>query len=176
MLLLEARRPARTDAAGDLVPLADQDRSRWNHALIGEGVALITDTMARAPVGPYQLQAAIAAVHDEAQTADATDWPQILALYELLAAIAPGPVVDLNRSIAVAMVEGPDAALALLDGVAADGRLAESHRVDAVRAHLLEMRGDSRAASAAYLAAARRTTSRPERRYLERRASRLEGG
>ena len=176
MLLLEARRPARMDAAGDLVSLADQDRSRWDHALIDEGTSLIAATMARAPVGPYQLQAAIAAVHDEAATSAATDWRQILVLYDLLAVVAPGPVVDLNRAVAVAMVAGPDAGLGLLDDVAADGRLAESHRVDAVRAHLLEMRGDLDAAVAAYRVAARRTTSRPERRYLERQASRLEDG
>jgi RNA polymerase sigma factor (sigma-70 family) len=173
MLLTDARRPARTTDDGDLVPLAEQDRSRWDRASIDEGVALVTDTLSRAPIGPYQLQAAIAAVHGEAASGDDTDWPQILSLYELLAAVAPNPMVRLNHAVALAMVRGPDAGLALLADVEADGRLAGSHRLDAVRAHLLEMAGDRMSARDAYRAAARRTNSRPEQRYLEKRAARL---
>jgi RNA polymerase sigma factor (sigma-70 family) len=173
MLLTDARRPARTTDDGDLVPLAEQDRSRWDRASIDEGVALVTDTLSRAPIGPYQLQAAIAAVHGEAASGDDTDWPQILSLYELLAAVAPNPMVRLNHAVALAMVRGPDAGLTLLADVEADGRLAGSHRLDAVRAHLLEMAGDRMSARDAYRAAARRTNSRPEQRYLEKRAARL---
>jgi RNA polymerase sigma factor (sigma-70 family) len=173
MLLTEARRSARTDPDGSLVPLAEQDRTRWNPDLVREGVELITTTMASAPIGPYQLQAAIAAIHDEAATADATDWPQILALYDLLGRIAPNPMVTLNHAVALAMVSGPEAGLELLATLDADIRLAEHHRLDAVRAHLLELAGDEDAARAAYRSAARRTTSIPERRYLEGRAARL---
>ncbi|MFI5495303.1 RNA polymerase sigma factor [Actinoplanes sp. NPDC051859] len=167
MLLTDARRPARARADGALVPLAEQDRAVWDHAAIAEGVALITATLARAPIGPYQLQAAIAAVHDEAASAAETDWPQILRLYEMLAALAPGPMVTLNRIVALAEVRGPAAALAEL------AQLEPQHRVLAVRAHLLEKAGDLAAAHAAYLAAARLTLSVPEQRYLTSRAAAL---
>jgi RNA polymerase sigma factor (sigma-70 family) len=173
MLLTDARRPARTGPDGTLIPLAEQDRDRWNREHIAEGVALISDTLPRAPIGPYQLQAAIAAVHDEAARAEDTDWPQIVALYRLLARISPNPMVSLNHAIAVAMVSGPRAGLELLDALDADGRLAGHHRLDAVRAHLLEMAGDHEGARHSYLTAARRTTSLPEQRYLEARAARL---
>jgi RNA polymerase sigma factor (sigma-70 family) len=176
MVLTDARHPARTRPDGTLVPLADQDRARWNRAFIQEGVALITDTLARAPLGPYQLQAAIAAVHDEAASAADTDWAEILALYELLERMAPNPMVTLNHAVAVAMVRGPRAGLDLLAALDADDRLAGHHRLAAVRGHLLEMAGDHAAARACYQAAARRTTSLPERRYLESRAARLAPG
>jgi RNA polymerase sigma factor (sigma-70 family) len=176
MLLTDARRPARTLPDGSLVPLAEQDRTRWDHALIGEGVALITDSLSRAPLGPYQLQAAIAAVHDEAARAEDTDWPQILALYELLAHSSPNPVVTLNHAVAVAMVRGPAAGLEMLAGLDADERMAGSHRLEAVRAHLLEMAGEPDAARTSYRTAARRATSLPEQRYLESRAARLTRG
>jgi RNA polymerase sigma factor (sigma-70 family) len=175
MLLTDARRAARTADGGALVPLAEEDRSRWDGALIAEGVALVTETLARGRAGPYQVQAAIAALHDEAARAEDTDWPQILALYEVLEGLAPSPVVTLNRAVALAMVRGPEAALRLLASVEADGRLAGSHRLDAVRAHLLERTGDAAAARSHYEAAARATTSVPERRYLEARAARLVG-
>jgi predicted RNA polymerase sigma factor len=175
MLLTDARRPARTTPDGGLVPLAEQDRALWNSSYIGEGVDLITRTLASAPLGPYQLQAAIAAVHDEATSADDTDWPQILQLYELLEGVSPGPMVTLNRAVAVGMVQGPAAGLVLLASLDSDDRLAGHHRLDAVRAHLQEMAGDHAAARASYQAAARRTTSRPEQRYLEERAARLVG-
>jgi RNA polymerase sigma factor (sigma-70 family) len=174
MLLTDARRPARTLPDGTLVPLAEQDRRRWDAAAIAEGVALITDTLPRGPVGPYQLQAAIAAVHDEAARAEETDWPQILVLYELLERAGPNPVVTLNHAVAVAMVRGPQAGLDLLATLDGDDRLAGHHRLEAVRAHLLEMAGDSVAAAECYRTAARRTTSLPEQRYLEARAARLE--
>jgi RNA polymerase sigma factor (sigma-70 family) len=173
MVLTDARRPARTRSDGALVPLTEQDRSRWNQDLIREGVALVTDALARAPIGPYQLQAAIAAVHAEAARAEDTDWPQILALYDLLERISPNPMVTLNHAVAVAMVRGPQAGLDLLETLDSDDRVAEHHRLDAVRAHLLEMTGDREAARAGYRSAARRTTSLPERRYLEARAARL---
>jgi predicted RNA polymerase sigma factor len=173
MLLTEARRAARTSEVGALVPLDEQDRSRWDRALIAEGVDLVTDALARARLGPYQVQAAIAAVHDEAPTVEETDWPQILALYGVLEQFAPNPVVALNRAVAVAMVHGPAAGLAVLDTVAADERMAGNHRLHAVRGHLLEMAGDVDAALADYREAARRTRSLPERRHLERRAHRL---
>jgi RNA polymerase sigma factor (sigma-70 family) len=173
MVLTEARRAARTGPAGELVPLAEQDRGQWDRAAIAEGVDLITRTLSTGPIGPYQLQAAIAAVHDEAATADDTDWPQILALYELLTRLAPNPVVTLNHAVATAMVKGPAAGLAMLAELDRDPRLAEHHRLHAVRAHLLELDGDTDAAREAYREAARRTSSRPERRYLETRAARL---
>jgi RNA polymerase sigma factor (sigma-70 family) len=173
MLLTDARRPARTRPDGSLVPLEEQDRTLWDHVAINEGVALITDALARALIGPYQLQAAIAAVHDEAATADDTDWRQILALYDLLERLAPNPMVTLNRAVAVAMVRGPHAALDVLATLDADERIASHYRLAAVGAHLLEMAGDRAAALAGYQTAARRTTSLPERRYLESRASRL---
>jgi RNA polymerase sigma factor (sigma-70 family) len=173
MLLTDARRPARTTADGSLVPLAEQDRGRWDGAAISEGVALITDALSRAPLGPYQLQAAIAAVHDEATRAEDTDWPQVATLYELLAELAPNPMITLNQAVAVAMVRGPEAGLDLLRTLDTDERMAGNHRLDAVRAHLQEMAGDHAAARESYLAAARRTTSLPEQRYLEARAARL---
>jgi len=175
MLLTDARRPARTDPDGTLVPLAEQDRNRWDAASIKEGVALVTDTLSRAPIGPYQLQAAIAAVHSDAAHAEDTDWPQITALYGLLARVSPNPMVTLNHAVAVAMVHGPRAGLDLLETLDADDRMAAHHRLAAVRAHLLEMAGDHPAARAHYQLAARRTTSIPEQRYLEARAARLAG-
>jgi RNA polymerase sigma factor (sigma-70 family) len=171
MLLTDARRAARTAADGSLVPLAEQDRDRWNAGEIAEGIGLVTDALARAPLGPYQLQAAIAAVHAEAADASETDWPQIVALYRVLERVAPNPMVTLNHAVAVAMVDGPQAGLALL--AALDGALAESHRLVAVRAHLLELAGDEGAARDAYREAARRTTSLPEQRHLEGRAAKL---
>lgn len=173
MLLTEARLPARTRPDGSLVPLADQDRSLWNRELIGEGVALITDALSRTRLGPYQLQAAIAAVHDEAARVEDTDWPQILALFGLLETISPNPMVTLNRAVAAAMVHGPAAGLELVDRLEADDRMARHHRLHAVRAHLLELAGDRSAAAAAYRTAARYATNLPERRYLEARAANL---
>jgi predicted RNA polymerase sigma factor len=173
MLLTDARRPARTRPDGTLIPLAEQDRERWNSQFIHEGLALVTGTLAEAPIGPYQLQAAIAAVHAEAARAEDTDWAQILALYELLERISPNPMVTLNRAVAVAMVRGPQAGLDLLGALDTDDRIAGHHRLDAVRAHLLELAGDYDAARSSYWAAARRTTSLPEQRYLEARAARL---
>jgi RNA polymerase sigma factor (sigma-70 family) len=173
MLLTDARRPARSVPDGALIPLAEQDRRRWLADSIEEGIALVTRALGRSPVGPYQLQAAIAAVHAEAGRAEDTDWPQILALYELLERISPNPMVTLNHAVAVAMVHGPRAGLDLLATLDADDRMAGHHRLDAVRAHLLEMAGDHAAARAGYRTAARRTTSLPERRYLEARAARL---
>jgi RNA polymerase sigma factor (sigma-70 family) len=170
MLLTDARRPARSTADGALVPLAEQDRSRWDRAAIAEGTALITRSLQSAPIGPYQLQAAIAAVHDEAERAADTDWPQILQLYGMLEVFAPGPMVTLNRIVALAEVDGPAVALARLTEAA---ELAGHHRVAAVRAHLLEMTGDRAAARDEYLRAARLTLSVPEQRYLESRAGRL---
>jgi predicted RNA polymerase sigma factor len=175
MLLTDARRPARTAADGSLVPLAEQDRSRWNQTYIREGVALLERTLSSAPLGPYQLQAAIAAVHAEATDAEQTDWRQILALYRLLERIAPNPMVTLNHAVALAMAESPQAGLELLATVEQDDRASGHHRIDAVRAHLLEMAGDEQAALAAYELAARRTTSLPEQRYLAARAARLAG-
>jgi RNA polymerase sigma factor (sigma-70 family) len=175
MLLTDARRPARTRSDGALVPLAEQERERWDQAAIDEGVALVTVTLAQGRAGPYQVQAAIAALHDEAVRAEDTDWPQILALYGVLERLSPNPVVTLNRAVALAMVRGPQAALDLLASLEAQGRLAGHHRLDAVRAHLLEMAGDHAAARAHYETAARLTTTLPERRYLEARAARLGG-
>jgi len=173
MLLTDARRPARTRPDGSLVPLAEQDRTTWDAAAIAEGVALITRTLASAPLGPYQLQAAIAAVHGEAASAQDTDWLQILGLYQLLDGIAPGPMVTLNRIVAFAMVHGPRAGLAQLAAAEADPVLAGHYRLDGVRAHLLEDAGNYEAARQAYRSAARRTLSAPEQRYLESRAARL---
>jgi RNA polymerase sigma factor (sigma-70 family) len=173
MLLTDARRPARTRTDGTLIPLAEQDRRLWDAHAIAEGVAVITETMASAPIGPYQLQAAIAAVHDEAARAEDTDWPQILGLYTLLHRIAPGPMVTLNRIVAFAMVHGPRAGLAQLSAAEADPALAGHYRVHAVRAHLLDQAGDREAAYASYRLAARRTLSVPEKRYLESRAAQL---
>ncbi len=173
MLLTDARRPARAGPHGELIPLEEQDRRLWNAAYIAEGVALITAALPKGPPGPYQLQAAIAAIHDEAPSAEATDWPQIVALYELLMQLADNPVVALNHVVAVAMARGAQAGLALLDDLQADGRLADDHRLYAVRAHLLEMTGQREAALAAYDAAACRTTNVPQQRYLYARAARL---
>jgi RNA polymerase sigma factor (sigma-70 family) len=173
MLLTDARRPARTGADGGLVPLAEQDRGRWDRDAIREGVALVTEALPTGPVGPYQLQAAIAAVHDEAPSAGETDWAQIVGLYDLLERVGPNPMVTLNHAVAVAMTRGPQAGLDLLRGLETDGRMVGHHRVDAVRAHLLEMVGDVDAARASYRSAARRTTSLPEQRYLEAQAARL---
>jgi RNA polymerase sigma factor (sigma-70 family) len=176
MLLTDARRAARTGPDGSLIPMAEQDRSRWDTGQIAEGVALITGALPRGPTGPYQLQAAIAAVHDEAPSAEATDWPQILALYELLLRLSANPVVALNHIVAVAMVRGPQAGLAMLSELEADERIAGDHRLQAVRAHLLDMAGEHAAAREAYLAAARRTTNLPQQRYLHARADRLTSG
>jgi RNA polymerase sigma factor (sigma-70 family) len=176
MLLTDARRPARTRPDGALVPLAEQDRGQWDAKAIAEGVALISATLARAPIGPYQLQAAIAAVHDEAERAEDTDWTQILGLYELLNSTAPGPMITLNRIVAVAMVRGPEVALRELDEAETDPALAGHHRVEAVRAHLLDLAGEKEAARVHYELAARRTLSVPEQRYLESRAEALSPG
>ena len=176
MLLTDARRPARTTPDGSLIPLAEQDRKLWNRQLTREGEALVTEALSQTPLGQYQIQAAIAALHDEAEEAQETDWPQILALYGLLERISDNPMVTLNRAVALSMVRGPRAGLALLEGLEADGRLAGHHRLDAVRAHLLEMSGDLAGARASYRTAARRTTSLPERRYLEGRAARIREG
>jgi RNA polymerase sigma factor (sigma-70 family) len=173
MLLTDARRAARTRPDGSLVPLADQDRGAWDRQRIAEGVALITEALPHGPVGPYQVQAAIAAVHDEAPHLDDTDWPQILALYDLLETVAPNPMVTLNRAVAVAMVHGPVVALELLATLETDGRMARHHRLLATRAHLLELAGDRSAAATGYREAALRATSLPERRYLSDRAARL---
>ena len=173
MLLTDARRAARTRPDGALVPLAKQDRALWDRGLIREGVDLVSDTLARAPLGPYQAQAAIAAIHDEAPRAQDTDWPQILALYDVLERLSPNPMVTLNRAVAVAMVHGPQAGLSLLATLDDDDRIAAHHRLEVVRGHLLEMAGDDAAAITSYRTAARRTTSLPERRYLEGRAARL---
>jgi len=174
MLLTDARRPARTRPDGALVALAEQDRTRWTQSSITEGVALISEVLPRGAVGPYQLQAAIAAVHDEAPTMDATDWPQILALYELLDKVAPNPMTTLNRAVATAMVHGPAAGLALVASLECDGRIARSHRLLATRAHLRQLAGDLDGAAADYRQAAARTTSLPERRYLTGRALALD--
>ena len=176
MLLTDARRAARTDPEGSIVPLAAQDRGRWNDAQIEEGVALLNRTLGTGTVGPYQLQAAIAAIHDEAPTAADTDWREILALYEVLEEVSPGPVVTLNKAVALAMVDGPRAGLALLGTLGDDQRLAHSHRLEAVRAHLLELAGEPGAAREAYLRAARMTSSVPEQRYLTLQAAKLGDG
>jgi RNA polymerase sigma factor (sigma-70 family) len=173
MLLTDARRAARTGPDGSLIPLGGQDRSLWDSARIAEGVALVSAVLPAGQIGPYQVQAAIAAVHDEAKSVDTTDWPQILGLYELLEQLAPGPMVSLNRAVAVAMVAGPAAGLDLLRELESDRRLAGHHRLHATRAHLLEMSGDVPGAVTSYREAARRTTSLPERRYLTGRAARL---
>ncbi|OLF15994.1 RNA polymerase sigma factor [Actinophytocola xanthii] len=171
MLLTEARRPARTRADGSLVPLAEQDRSLWRREQLDEGIALVRRTLATARVGPYLLQAAIAAVHAEAVHPEDTDWPQIVALYQLLAELDPNPVVTLNQAVAVAMADGPEAGLALLAPL--DERLARHHRLHAVRGHLLELAGDHERAEVCYRTAARLTTSLPEQHYLNERADRL---
>ncbi|WP_416211460.1 RNA polymerase sigma factor [Frankia sp. Cas3] len=173
MLLTDARRAARTGPHGELIPLDEQDRSRWDRGRIAEGVALVTDAMTRSTLGPYQLQAAIAALHDEAPSTGETDWRQINTLYKILERLSPNPMASLNRAVAVAMIDGPRAGLALLDELAADDRITDHHRLHAVRAHLLEMAGDHPAAREYYHRAARGTTSLTECRYLETRAARL---
>src|SRR5499425_3290054 len=173
MLLTDARRGARTGPDGSLIPLSEQDRSSWDRDRIAEGVALVSAVLPAGQVGPYQVQAAIAAVHDESESMDTTDWPQILGLYQLLEQLAPGPMVSLNRAVAVAMVGGPAAGLDLLRELESDRRLGSHHRLHSTRAHLLEMSGDIAGAAASYREAARRTTSLPERRYLADRATRL---
>lgn len=174
MLLTDARRPARTGRDGELVPMAEQDRTLWDANSIAEGVDLVTAGLSRGRPGPYQLQAAIAAIHDEAPSVEVTDWPQILALYEVLMQIVDNPVVALNHAVAVAMVRGARPGLDLLAALETDGRVADDHRLHAVRAHLLEMDGDPIGARAAYRAAALRTMSWPQRRYLHSRAVRLD--
>ncbi len=173
MLLTDARRAARTGPNGELISLTRQDRTLWDRNDIAEGIALLSNALPRGSIGPYQLQAAIAAVHDEAARAEDTDWPQILALYDRLQDISDNPMVKLNRAIAVAMVHGASAGLTLLNSLDADGRLAGHHRLEAVRGHLLEMAGDHNAAVAHYLTAASRTASLPERNYLMTQAARL---
>ena len=175
MLLTDARRAARSGPDGELIPLDEQDRTRWDPAQIAEGVALVSLALPRGAIGPYQLQAAIAACHDEAAHADDTDWPQILALYEVLGGLEDNPMVALNRAIATAMVHGPAAGLALLAPLDADERVARGHRLDAVRGHLLERAGDRAGAIACFRRAAARTTSVPERTYLALKAARLSG-
>jgi RNA polymerase sigma factor (sigma-70 family) len=172
MLLTDARRAARSTAAGWIVPLDEQDRDLWNRSQIEEGVAILTRTLGKVTVGPYQMQAAIAAVHDEAASAKETDWPQILALYDVLERISPGPVVTLNRAVALAMVNGPRAGLALLGTLDNDDRMTHTHRLEAVRGHLLEQAGDLIAARESYRKAARMTASIPEQRYLASKAAR----
>jgi predicted RNA polymerase sigma factor len=171
MLLTDARRATRTTPDGALVPLGEQDRTRWDRARIEEGVALVSATLATAKPGPYQLQAAIAAIHDEAPGTDETDWHEILVLYRILDRMAPNPMVTLNRAIATAMVHGPGAGLELLDALAEDKRIAGHHRLDAVRAHLLDLAGEHEQAREYYRRAAKRTFSIPERDYLMRKTS-----
>lgn len=173
MLLTDARRAARTGARGELIPLTEQDRTLWHQQKITEGVALVSSALSKGSIGTYQLQAAIAAIHDEAARAEDTDWPQILALYELLKRMSANPMVMLNHAVATAMVHGPIKGLALLDQLDADERLNGHHRLDAVRAHLLELSGDTQAAVKHYRVAAARTASLPERNYLLTQAARL---
>lgn len=173
MLLTDARRAARSGPEGELIPLDEQDRSLWDRAAIEEGVALVSRALSRGVVGPYQIQAAIAAIHDEAPHAEDTDWPQILALYGLLERMSDNPMVTLNRAVAAAMVHGPERGLELLAALDADARVANHHRLAAVRAHLHEKRGDTDAAIAQYRLAAARTASLPERNYLMMKAARL---
>jgi predicted RNA polymerase sigma factor len=175
MLLTHARHRARIGPDGSLILMADQDRSRWDREAVAEGVSLITGALPQGPTGPYQLQAAIAAVHDEAPTWELTDWPQIVALYEFLLRIDRNPVVALNHAVAVAMAQGPRAGLELLAGLEHDTRVNEDRRIHAVRAHLLEMTGDRRAAREAYEAAARRATNLQQQRYLRAQVARLTG-
>ena len=173
MLLTDARRAARTGPAGELIPLDEQDRSLWDHSLVAEGVALVSEALSRGAVGAYQLQAAVAALHDESPHADNTDWPQILALYGLLERMSDNPMVSLSRAIAAAMLHGPATGLAQVNALASDPRIAGHYRLDAVRAHLLELSGDRDGAIACYRAAADRTASSPERNYLLEKAARL---
>ncbi len=174
MLLTDARRPARTTADGSLVPMDEQDRGLWDRTAIAEGLELVADALPRPVTGPYQLQAAIAALHDEAPTAADTDWPQIAALYELLLQLSDNPMVSLNHAVALAMTEGPQAGLDRLLELERDERIANDHRLHAVRAHLLEMSGDAAAARDCFEIAAGRATSMPQQRYLYGRAARLD--
>jgi RNA polymerase sigma factor (sigma-70 family) len=176
MLLTDARRHARTGPNEELIPLDEQDRTKWDRDEIAEGVALVSGALPRGRVGPYQLQAAIAAVHDEAPRIEDTDWPQILALYTVLKTLGDNPMVTLNQAVATAMVHGPAAGLELLRPLDADERMHRHHRLDAVRAHLYEMQGDRDTAVAHYRAAAEKTASLPERQYLQMRAARLAKG
>jgi predicted RNA polymerase sigma factor len=171
MLLTDSRRAARSTADGSLIPIDEQDRALWDRAQIEEGTTLILATMERGGVGPYQVQAAIAAIHAEAPSAEATDWPQIHALYLILEKLTPNPMITLNRAIALSQVEGPQAGLDLLATLDDNKSLTESHRLDAVRAHLHERAGNLAEAHDLYLAAARRTTSLPEQRYLTAKAA-----
>jgi RNA polymerase sigma factor (sigma-70 family) len=173
MLLTDARRAARTGPDGELIPLDEHDRARWDRAAIDEGVALLSRTLSRGAVGAYQIQAAIAAVHDEAARPEDTDWPQILALYGLLMRMSDNPMITLNHAIAAAMVHGPEKGLELLTPLDADPRLARHHRLAAVRAHLLERAGDFEAAMTHYRRAATLTASTPERNYLLMKAAKL---
>ena len=174
MLLVHARHRARTAPDGSLVPMAEQDRSLWDRGAIDEGIALVTAALPRGPVGPYQLQAAIAAVHDEAENLEATDWRQIAALYDVLLRLDDNPVVALNHAVAVSMVAGPQAGLELVRGLRADARINTDRRFHAVRGHLLEMAGDRAAAIEAYRAAARVTTNLQQQRYLNQQVTRLQ--
>ena len=173
MLLTDARRAARTGPSGELIPLDEQDRSLWNQALIAEGTALVARAFLRGSVGAYQLQAAIAAVHDSAARVEETDWGEIHGLYGLLMQLSDNPMVALNHAIAAAMVQGPSAGLALVDALDGDARVSGHYRLDAVRGHLYEMSGDVARALKHYRAAAERTTSIPERDYLNTKAARL---
>jgi predicted RNA polymerase sigma factor len=173
MLLTDAGRLARTTTAGELVSLAQQDRSLWDQQQISEGVALLSAALTQGSIGPYQLQAAIAAIHDEATRSADTDWPQILALYELLSRMSDNPMITLNQTVAVAMVHGPSRGLALLRGLDSDPSLHDHHRLCAVRAHLLEMAGYYSEAITQFRLAAHRATSVPERNYLILQAARL---
>jgi predicted RNA polymerase sigma factor len=173
MLLTDARREARNDASGALIPLDAQDRSRWNRDAISEGAELVTSAFASGAVGAYQLQAAIASLHDEASSTDKTDWSQILALYSVLLRMSDNPIVALNHAIALAMVNGPEAGLTKLDELARDKRLASHYRLDSTRAHLLERAGNRVEAIEAFERAAEKTASTPERDYLRLQAARL---
>ena len=173
MLLTDARRPARIGAYGELIPMREQDRGLWNADYIVEGLALVSAALPGGAIGPYQLQAAIAAIHDEAPNADATDWPQIVALYELLMRISDNPVVALNHAVAVAMVRGPPAGLKLLSAIGSDSRIAEDHRLYSVRAHLTELAGDPDTARDLFMSAAARTSNLAQQRYLHGQATRL---
>jgi predicted RNA polymerase sigma factor len=176
MLLTDARRAARTDAAGELIPLDEQDRALWDQALIQEGTQLIGSAIGKGQVGAYQLQAAIAALHDQAASTESADWPQIHALYQLLERMSDNPMVTLNRAVATAMVEGPEAGLLAIEAVATDQRLKGHYRVHAVRAHLLERAGQRELALEQYRLAAEATASTPERNYLLKKAARLQAG
>ncbi|MEV6557709.1 DUF6596 domain-containing protein [Nocardia sp. NPDC051756] len=171
MLLTDSRRTARTGERGELIPLAEQNRALWDRPLITEGITLTTSTLAQGLTGPYQLQAAIAVLHAQARSTDETEWPKILALYDLLDKLSDNPIVTLNRAVAIAMVHGPEAGLELVATL--DEQLAGNHRLDAVRGHLHEMAGDFDAAITDYTTAAGRTPSAPENHYLTLRAAQL---